>query len=59
MLAAKFELGMVAVIGKKAILAEDEEDKAKHPTAKVLKYHHDIKDLNVFGEMAVEWGISR
>jgi hypothetical protein len=45
-----------AVIGKKAILAEDEKAKTEHPAARVLNYHHDIKDLKVVGAMAIEWG---
>lgn len=43
------------VIGRKAILAGNEQDKAAHPEMKILSYRPEIKDLQIRGDWAFEW----
>ena len=53
--AVLLEPGAPAEIGKPAILAENLKDKADHPTAKVVSYKPDIKDIQVVDGLAYEW----
>lgn len=43
------------VIGRAAILAANEKDKAAHPDSKVLSYKPEVKDLQIRGNWAFEW----
>jgi len=45
----------VPVIGRKAILAGNEQDRAAHPEMKFLSYKPEIKDLQIRGNWAFEW----
>ena len=49
------EPGAVPVIGKPAILAQNQKDRAAHPRMKVISYKPEIKDLQVAGSVAFEW----
>jgi uncharacterized protein (TIGR02246 family) len=53
--AVLLEPGSAAVVGKPAILAENQKDQAEHPSAKVVSYKPDIKDLQVVDGWAFEW----
>jgi uncharacterized protein (TIGR02246 family) len=53
--AVLLEPGSAAVIGKRAILAENQKDQAEHPTAKVVSYKPDVKDVQVVDGWAFEW----
>ncbi|MBI2956937.1 MAG: DUF4440 domain-containing protein [Acidobacteria bacterium] len=54
--AVRLGWGRPAEVGKKAILAENEKFWAEHRGLKVLSYEPQIKDLQVAGEWAFEWG---
>lgn len=43
------------LIGRQAILAANEQDKAAHLDSKVLSYKPEIKDLQIRGGWAFEW----
>lgn len=53
--AVLLEPGSAAVMGKPAILAANLKDQAEHPTAKVVSYKPDIKDVQVVDGWAFEW----
>jgi uncharacterized protein (TIGR02246 family) len=53
--AVLLEPGSSALVGKKAILAENQKDQAEHPDAKVVSYKPDIKDVQVVDGWAFEW----
>jgi len=53
--AVLLEPGSAAVMGKPAILAENRKDQAEHPSAKVVSYKPDIKDVQVVDGWAFEW----
>jgi uncharacterized protein (TIGR02246 family) len=48
--------GGPAVVGKKAILEENERKKAQHPESRSLTYKPDIRDLQILNGWAFEWG---
>jgi ketosteroid isomerase-like protein len=54
--AVLLEPGSPAVIGKKAILAENEKEKASNPGFRELSYRPEIRDLQIVGGWAFEWG---
>ena len=47
--------GETPVIGRKAILAQNEKDHTAHPDARVLSYRPEIKDLQTRDGWAFEW----
>ena len=47
--------GEPPLIGRKAILAHNEKDHAARPSARVLNYTPNIKDLQLRGGWAFEW----
>ena len=53
--AVLLEPGQSAVIGKAAILAENQQDQKAHPATKVVSYKPDIKDLQIRDGVAYEW----
>lgn len=53
--AVLLEPGSPAVIGKAAILGENQKQKAAHPASKVTKYQPDIKDTQLLEGWAFEW----
>jgi uncharacterized protein (TIGR02246 family) len=53
--AVLLEPGAPAVIGKPAILADNQKDTREHPDAKVVSYKPEIKDLQVADGWAFEW----
>jgi ketosteroid isomerase-like protein len=44
------------VVGKAAIQLQLKQAFANHPKLKVLKYVPDIKDVQIAGDVAYEWG---
>ena len=44
------------LVGKAAIQASLTQNFAKNPTMKVLKYEPEVKDLQLAGDVAYEWG---
>jgi uncharacterized protein (TIGR02246 family) len=54
--AVRLEPGKQAEIGKPAIRAADEREKAARPKAKVVSYAPEIKDVRIEGDSAFEWG---
>jgi uncharacterized protein (TIGR02246 family) len=54
--AVRLEPGSQAEIGKPAIRADDEREKAARPKAKVVSYAPEIKDVRIEGDLAFEWG---
>ena len=44
------------LVGKAAIQASLTENFAKNPTMKVLKYEPEVKNLELVGDVAYEWG---
>ena len=48
--------GEPPVIGKAAFRESVKQDLAKSPSAKVLQYVPDIRDVQVAGDVAYEWG---
>ena len=48
--------GMPPIVGKAAFRAFVKQALAKSPSAKVLKYVPDIRDIKVAGNVAYEWG---
>lgn len=54
--AVLLEPGSPAVIGKKAILAESEKERAENPGFLELSYRPDIKNIQIADGWAFEWG---
>ncbi len=48
--------GRPAVVGKKAIQADNEKFQAVYPDLKVLKYAPDIREVQIVDGWAIEWG---
>lgn len=53
--AVLLEPGQGAVLGRAAILAENEQDQKAHPAMKIVSYKPDVKDLQIRGDCAYEW----
>lgn len=53
--AVLLEPGAAPIVGKSAILAANQKDKAEHPQMKVVGYKPDIKDLQIVDGVAFEW----
>lgn len=53
--AVLLEPGLPPVVGKSAILKQNEEEKAAHPNSKVLSYRPEIKSLEIVDGWAFEW----
>lgn len=53
--AVLLEPGQAPLIGKAAILADNEQDQKAHPGTKVVSYKPDIKDLQIRDGVAYEW----
>ena len=48
--------GDAPIVGKAAIQSQMKQAFATHPKLKVLKYVPDIKDVQIAGDIAYEWG---
>jgi len=53
--AVLLEPGNAAVVGRPAILAENQKDRAAHPDSKIVSYKPVIQDLQIRGDWAYEW----
>ncbi len=51
----RLEPGRPAVVGKKAIQADNEKGLAEHPSFKVLSYAPEIKEVQIADGWAFEW----
>jgi uncharacterized protein (TIGR02246 family) len=54
--AVRLEQGEEAVIGKQAIRAADERNRAAHPNGRIVSYVPEIRDITVTDGWAFEWG---
>jgi uncharacterized protein (TIGR02246 family) len=54
--AVRLEQGSDADIGKRAIRASDEHQRATHPGSRILTYQPEIKDVTIADGWAFEWG---
>lgn len=54
--AVRMEPGGPAEVGKDTIVSNDIQDKAAHPDAVILTYRPEIRDVQIAGEWAFEWG---
>jgi hypothetical protein len=50
--------GSRPLVGKKAILAENQKQMARHPQGKVFTYKPEVHDLQIVNETAARWGAS-
>ncbi len=49
------EPGAPAIIGRRAILAKNQDSRAQAPEMRVISYKPQIEDLQIVGDWAVEW----
>ena len=49
--------GRPAEVGRATIEADNKSSRAAHPAWKTLYYQPEIKDLQISGDWAVEWGV--
>jgi uncharacterized protein (TIGR02246 family) len=54
--AVRLDQGRGADIGRQAIRAADEQNRAAHPGARVVSYVPEIKDVTIADGWAFEWG---
>ncbi len=52
----RLDPGRPAVVGKKAIEADNEKGRAEHPGFKVLSYAPEFKEVQIADGLAYEWG---
>jgi uncharacterized protein (TIGR02246 family) len=53
--AVLLEPGQPAIIGRAAILAENEQEQKANPNMKIVSYKPDIRNLEIRGNCAYEW----